>query len=140
MSKPDNFPWLSPYLLAKDIDELVKFYQKAFGFRLRGDDVMRDDNGKLLHCELEFHDTIIMVGSQEGWEMKKPCQSPRTTGVASPMFLYAYVDNVDEFFKHAVECGAKVLDEPEDQVWGDRKCTLEDPEGYFWSFGTHLNQ
>ena len=32
MDKPDNMPWLTPYLTVKDAKASLAFYEQAFGF------------------------------------------------------------------------------------------------------------
>ena len=45
---------------------------------------------------------------------------------------------MDTFYEKALQQGAKSLSAPEDMFWGDRMCSLQDPEGYSWYFATHL--
>jgi len=52
--------------------------------------------------------------------------------------LMLYVPNVDDVFKRAVDAGAKQLRPVENQFYGDRMGTLEDPFGHVWSIGTHV--
>ena len=52
--------------------------------------------------------------------------------------LFLYVDDVDKVFSQAVTEGAKVLMGVEDQFWGDRYGSIEDPFGHIWSISTHI--
>jgi len=63
--------------------------------------------------------------------------SPKTIG-GSPVGLFLYVDDVDKIVNQAVAEGAKVLMEVEDQFWGDRYSSIEDPFGHRWSIPTHI--
>ncbi len=45
---------------------------------------------------------------------------------------------MDAFFAQAVNAGAKVVKAVEDQFYGDRNGTLEDPFGHTWFLGTHI--
>ena len=54
------------------------------------------------------------------------------------MGLFLYVDDVDKFVNQAVAEGAKVVMEVEDQFWGDRYGSIEDPFGHRWSISTHI--
>jgi PhnB protein len=63
--------------------------------------------------------------------------SPKTIG-GSPVGLFLYVDDVDKIVNQAVAEGAKVLMEVEDQFWGDRYGSIEDPFGHRWSISTHI--
>ena len=64
-------------------------------------------------------------------------RSPKQLNQATQM-LYVYVDKVDEHFQRAKKAGAKILKEPEDQFYGDRRYAAEDPEGHQWMFATHV--
>ena len=52
--------------------------------------------------------------------------------------LYIYVDDVDAHCEHARAAGATIVKEPEDQFYGDRHYTAQDPEGHQWVFGQHV--
>ena len=49
-----------------------------------------------------------------------------------------YVVDVDRTFRRAVAAGAKVKREVQDQFYGDRIGTLEDPFGHTWHLATHV--
>jgi uncharacterized glyoxalase superfamily protein PhnB len=51
--------------------------------------------------------------------------------------LYVYVDDVDKHFEHAKRTGARILEEPEDRFYGDRRYGAE-PEGHHWYFAQHV--
>jgi PhnB protein len=132
-AKPAGYPWVMPYLVVKDADKALAFYQKAFGFEKKMS--MPGPDGKTMHCEIVYRDYVIMFGPENP---TNPCKSPLTTGTQSPVGIYVYVDDVDAFFKRAKAAGAKVESEPKDQFYGDRNCALLDPDGYRWSFGTNV--
>jgi PhnB protein len=48
-----------------------------------------------------------------------------------------YVDDVDAIAKQAQAAGAKVLRPVQDQFYGDRAGTFEDPFGHVWTIATH---
>jgi PhnB protein len=48
-----------------------------------------------------------------------------------------YVDDVDSTVAGAIAAGARVLREVQDQFYGDRSGTLEDPFGHVWTISTH---
>jgi PhnB protein len=132
-AKPHDAPWLSPYIMVKDVDAAMEFYLKAFRFEKR--DSAPGEDGTTWHAELRYKDQLVMLGKQGGYDKKT--LSPATSGVESPMMLYFYCEDVDKFYQHAVAAGAKSLGEPEDMFWGDRMCRLQDPDGYIWSVATH---
>ncbi len=133
--KPAGLPTLFPYLTVKNAEKSIKFYQEAFQFTLRD---APEKEGKIVHAELTFEDTIIMLAPENAWGSVK--KAPISTGVASSLSIYVYVPDVDAYFKHAVQNKAEVISEPEDTFWGDRFCQLRDVDGYEWSFATHIGE
>jgi PhnB protein len=130
MSKPDRMSWVSPYLIVKDVDQSLRFYNGAFGFD--SGRTMRDDRGVIVHAETFHHDSCIMMGAQSPENTTR--QSPKISGHASPVSLYLYCDDVDAMYARALKHGATSIDAPEDMFYGDRRCTVEGVNGYQWCF------
>jgi uncharacterized glyoxalase superfamily protein PhnB len=133
--RQEGYPWLIPYLVVKDADAALAFYAKAFGFVKRM--AMPGPDGKTVHAEIMWKDGMIMLGPfRESPEM--PHRPPAISKVISPMALYLYCEDVDAVFARATAAGAKAIKPPQDQFYGDRTCTVEDPDGYQWSFATNV--
>jgi PhnB protein len=131
-SIPDEYRGATPYLCVRGAATAIDFYKNAFGAR----EVMRIamDKGKIGHAELRVGDAPFML-ADEFPEMN--FRSPQSIG-GTPVNVLIYVDDVDSLVKRAESAGAKVLRQPEDQFYGDRMATLEDPYGHSWSFATHI--
>ena len=110
-----------------DTSKSIAFYEQAFGF-------IQANPGED-YIEMRFNDVVVMFGKEGAYGEKS--QTPKHSGKECPMVLYVYCDNVDQFYKHAVDKGAKSLSGPKDTPWGDRMCELEDLDGYQWSFAEH---
>ena len=132
-AKPSNMPWLTPCLTVKDVDAAAAFYEKAFGFEKHF--AMPGPDGRTIHAEVGWRDAAIMIGPESA---KRSRKSPATTGVQPSNSLYVYCDDVEALFKRATAAGATGESAPKDMFWGDRTCTLIDPDGYFWSFATNV--
>lgn len=70
-----------------------------------------------------------------------PCEegafrNPRSLG-GSSVGLHVYVEDVDAQFAQALNAGAKAIKPVQDQFYGDRTATLEDPFGHIWFLATH---
>jgi PhnB protein len=63
-------------------------------------------------------------------------RGPRSLG-GSAVSILLYVDDVDTWFDRAIKAGGKELKPVQDQFYGDRSGTLEDPFGHVWSIATH---
>jgi PhnB protein len=127
---PENMPRITPYLLYQDVASILDWLGGTFGFqermRLQGPD------GTITHAEMELADGVIMMGCP-GPEYQNPKRVGRIT-----QHLYVYVDDVDKHFEHAKRTGARILEEPQDQFYGDRRYGAEDPEGHHWYFAQHV--
>jgi PhnB protein len=62
---------------------------------------------------------------------------PKSVG-GSPVMLHVYVEDVDAVFESAVQAGARTLEEPTLQFYGDRSGQFEDPFGHRWNVATHV--
>jgi uncharacterized glyoxalase superfamily protein PhnB len=129
-------PWITPYLIVKDVATSIEFYQKAFGFEKRF--AMPGEDGKIMHAEVIWQEGVIMLGPEASCGSKT--YAPATSGTPTPVSLYIYVPDVDAFFARAKAAGATVKLEPQDQFWGDRICGLIDPNGHEWCFATNVRE
>jgi PhnB protein len=127
---PENTPRVTPYLLYEDVAGAIGWLTTAFGFR----ESMRipGPDGKIAHAEMRMADGLIMMGCPG-----PQYQNPKRLGHVT-QHLYVYVDDVDAHFERAKKTGAKILEEPKDQFYGDRRYGAEDPEGHCWYFAQHV--
>ncbi len=132
---PAGYPWLMPYLVVRDADAALAFYAKAFGLEKRM--AMPGPEGKTMHAEMTWKDSVVMFGPfRESPEMAH--RPPVISKVVSPIGLYLYCEDVDAMFARAVAAGAKEVKPTQTQFYGDRTCTVEDPDGYQWTFATNV--
>ena len=127
---PAGMPRITPYLLYHDVEVALRFLAEAFGvgerMRLPGAD------GRIMHAEMSCADGVVM--------MRNPgagYRNPKEVGETTQM-LYVYVDDVDAHCQQARAAGAPILQEPEDQFYGDRNYRTEDSEGHQWTFAQHV--
>jgi PhnB protein len=128
---PDGYHSVTPYLSIQGAAEAIEFYKRALSatelFRLA------TPSGQIGHAEIRIGDSAIMLAD--------PCEtgvfrSPQSLG-GSSIGLHVYVEDVDALFAQAVDAGAKVVHPVQDQFYGDRTGTLEDPFGHVWFLATH---
>jgi PhnB protein len=131
-AKPDQYHSVTPYLVIKGAAAAIDYYKKAFGATERGR--MEAPGGRIGHAELQIGDSTVML-ADEFPEMGH--RGPRSLG-GTAVSLVLYVENVDEVFKRAAEAGARTIKPIENQFYGDRMGTLEDPFGHQWSIATHF--
>ena len=128
---PDGYHTVTPYMTIRDAAKALEFYKKAFGAEV----AVRMDGpgGRISHAEMRIGNSMIML-SDEAPEMG--AKSPQQLG-GSPVKLLLYVDDVDAITKRAVEAGATIVRPVEDQFYGDRVATIEDPFAHQWFIHTH---
>lgn len=134
--KPSDTPQLSIYLVVKDAKKSIDFYQKAFGFKI--DHVSEDEKGNPQHVSMKKGDALIMFCPEGAFGTVK--KSPARDNLLMPINAYIYCEDTDALYKQAINSGAKNVVEPQDSFWGDRFCSVLDPDNYEWSFATSLQK
>src|SRR5436309_2369666 len=95
---------------------------------------MPGPDGKIGHAELEIGDSMIMLADVFP---DMGGQGPKTIG-GTPVTVMVYVKDVDAVFEKALDNGATPINKVEDQFYGDRSGTFEDPFGHHWHVATHV--
>lgn len=129
-----GYPQLTLSLTVRSMQDSIRFYEQAFGFKLEFS--MPGPDGQLGHAQMSYFGGRIMF-SPEG-AMGGTARAPATTGTEVPAQSYVYCPDVDAFTARARAAGAKILMEPVNMFWGDRMVHLEDPDGYRWAFATNI--
>ncbi len=124
-----------PCLTVLDADKSIKFYEKAFGFKVIADEILKT-GGKTVHAGMSFEDRPVVMISPEN-DFMPEMKSPATTKTTPPVIFYIYCADIDTFTEAARVAEATVLAEPADMFWGDRKADFADPDGYRWTFATN---
>jgi uncharacterized glyoxalase superfamily protein PhnB len=98
---------------------------------------MAGPDGKVMHAEIRFGDSVLMMGEENpAWPQFKSAESMG----GSPISLHMYVPDVDATFKQAVDAGAKMEMPIQDMFWGDRYGKVRDPFGYVWGIATRVKE
>ncbi|MBC7871161.1 MAG: VOC family protein [Chitinophagaceae bacterium] len=130
---PDGYHTTTPYLIVKDADLALNFYQKAFGaIELRRS---IDSGGIVRNVQIKIGDSPVMLGiraEDSAVQEQKVGDLPRVS-------IYLFVEDADQVFQQAVGEGATSLYAPEDQDYGNREGGLVDPFGITWWIATALN-
>lgn len=129
---PEGYSSVTPYLVAKDAIAAIEFYKQAFS----ASELMRmvAPDGKVAHAEIKIGDSPIMLADEYP---DMGFRSPQTLGGAG-VNLMIYTENADAMIEQAVASGAKLIREVQDQFYGDRSGTVEDPFGHVWTIATHI--
>ena len=127
MYKPSGYNSLSPYLIIDDAKKFVELMKAIFDAKeLRRYD---QENGDILHCELQVDDSIIMISNSTS-------QYP-----ANKAMLHLYVPDVFKTFRKAIENGCEIIEEPINKDGDpDTRGSFYDFAGNFWSVSTQIKE
>jgi PhnB protein len=123
----------TPRLTFRDAAKAIEFYERAFGAKEKFR--FQLESG-IPHAEITIGDSTILLTEEwpEGGRF-----SPETLG-NSPVIMSLSVPDVDKFFAHAIEAGAKTVRPVANQFYGRREGMLEDPFGYTWGVSTLMEE
>ena len=121
---------LTSALCYRDPKKALDWLQKAFGFELAM--VITDDKGEIGLSEMRFGECLVMIGNEWTGDHK----SPASIGGKNTQTVHVHLtDNIDKHCERARKAGAEILQEPQDQFYGDRTYRARDFEGHIWTFG-----
>ncbi len=116
---------LVTYLQVDGAMKAADFYQRAFGAEIAVAHPV-DDKGRTMHVHLYVNGSSLMMGDAYP-EHGHPLQKPQAFN------LTLQVDDIDRWWKRAVDAGAEVVMPVADMFWGDRYGQLRDPFGVLWA-------
>jgi PhnB protein len=122
---------LNAYVTFKDCNRAIDFYKKAFGATEK--ERLSTPDGHIAHASLEIEGSLLMMADEDAMMGGK---SIETLG-GCPVTFSLYVRDCDKVFRNAVNAGGKEIRPVEDQFYGDRAGTLNDPFGCTWMIATH---
>ena len=129
---PKGYSSVTPYLIVSGAVRAIDYYKLAFD----ATEIMRFEGpgGTLAHAELQIGNSRIMLADEAPQMGHK---SPQTLG-GSSVGLMIYVPDVDTVFKRALNAGGEEVRALQNQFYGDRSGTLNDPFGHQWTVATHV--
>jgi PhnB protein len=129
---PDGYTSVTPYLIITGAAAAMDFYTKVFGAA----EIMRMDgpDGGVAHAEMQIGNAKIMLADEHP---AMGFRSPQSLG-GSGTGIMLYIEDVDRVVARAVENGARIHQEVQDQFYGDRSGTVIDPFGHLWTIATHV--
>lgn len=129
--QPAGYHTVTAAYVLHDANAAIEFYKAVFGAVEK--DRMSAPDGKILHAELAFGNSLLML-SDEAPEMGY--KSAKTLG-GSPVSLMFYTPDVDGVVAKATGAGATAAVPVTDMFWGDRFGMLVGPDGFGWGVATH---
>lgn len=125
---------LHAYFSYRDAAAALRWLEEAFGFETTME--YPDDKGGIMHAEMRRDNVAItLFTDEEGYD--KLARKGESVGHGSYVALGSEAE-VDAVYASAVKAGAESVWTPDNTEWGNYRCRVADPEGYEWTFGTHL--
>lgn len=119
---PQGFHAVTPYLGVRDAAGLILFLENAFG-AFEVNKVYRTD-GSIMHAAMRIDDSMIELSdARDPWP-------------AMPAAIHLYVIDCDASYLAALSAGARSIQEPQNQSYGERSAAVEDPTGNVWYIAT----
>lgn len=129
MDDPFRHATLGSGVFYKEPRAALDWLEQAFGFERSM--VVSDKDGALIHAEMRFADAYIIVDAE--WTDR--IASPASLGGKNTQSVYLKLpDGIDAHCENARKAGAVIIQEPEDQFYGERTYRALDPEGHMWTF------
>lgn len=128
-------PGFRSALFYQDPKTALAWLEKAFGLELVM--LLEDDQGTLVHSQMSFGDSYVMIGQ----EWSEDHKSPKSVGGKNTQTVNMQIDtDIDAHFERAKAAGAVIDAEPETQFYGDRTYRCRDPEGHIWTVSQTVAQ
>jgi uncharacterized glyoxalase superfamily protein PhnB len=135
MTENSNTTSLHAVLSYRDAPAALRWLEKAFGFEVTME--FPDDKGGIMHAEVRYGTGVAFTVFTDEVGYDRPARKGETAGSG----LYVAVASeaaVDAVHSSAAAAGAESIWSPGATEWGNYRCRLVDPEGYEWTFGTHV--
>jgi uncharacterized glyoxalase superfamily protein PhnB len=121
----------------KDAKAAIEFLTRAFGFVAKGVYTAEGDPSVVVHAQLDWPPGGgVMLGSagrrEEEWV--------DSTGHGQCYCVTDTDEDVDRVYARAMGLGATSVRPPAHPPSGGRGCTVRDPEGNQWSFGSYRGE
>ncbi|KAA3630681.1 MAG: VOC family protein [Calditrichaeota bacterium] len=124
--KPNGYQNVIPYMVVKDLEQLVEFFKKGFDAELN--EYVPDGTGNVNHAEVTIGDSKIMIGRA------------RENHPPLPMMLYIYVKDCKATYKKCLEASGESLMEPQKEFYGDMTAGVKEPQGNSLWIATHVEE
>jgi PhnB protein len=133
-----KYPSVIPMIAYENGLKAMTWLTKAFGFQAKEKWLAED--GTLTHGEMIAGDGLIMLATptkdyQSPKHHSEVCQQAKKWFEVPYIIdgVVVYVDNIEDHFKNAKDCGARILSNIEEDSSGKRY-RVEDLEGHRWFF------
>jgi uncharacterized glyoxalase superfamily protein PhnB len=108
----------------RDPKAALEWLERAFGFEPTL--IVTGSDGIIVHAHLEMGGAVFAIGRGE---------SPASLGGNHSQVHVRFKDPIQPHYERALKAGAKIIDGPTRQFYGDITYVAADLEGHIWRFG-----
>jgi uncharacterized glyoxalase superfamily protein PhnB len=119
------------YLQVDGAMKAADFYKRAFGAELAGAHPP-DDKGRTMHVHVYINGSSVMLADPYP-DYGHPLEKPQA------LTLTINVDDIDAWWKRAVDAGATSVMPVSEMFWGARYGQVRDPFGVLWALNQPLS-
>ncbi len=116
-----------PHILYQNVSDAMAWLTKTFGFI---ENYRYGEPGKPSGAQMYLGKAYIMLRDAKG------CATPAQLGFGTQS-LTIFVEDVDSHFARAKAAGAKIVEELNETMYGERQYGVEDLDGHHWLFAKH---
>lgn len=117
---------VNPLLSIRDVEASLKFYTELLGFSFEGT-MLPGDDGKPVFAGVKHGETTVWLDHTEYADL------PPNTPVGVGVELYISLDkaaDIDALYEKLKVAGVKIVEELQEQFWGDKRFVIQDLDGY----------
>ena len=115
---PEGLGTVTTYLHPRGAQALIEFLKRAFAADEMA--VHRGPEGTIVHAKIRVGDSVIEMGeAHDQW-------------LPMPTMFYVSVDDVDAWYRRALDAGATSMEPPALQPYGERRAAVGDAFGNQW--------
>jgi PhnB protein len=122
--QPEGYQSVIPYIHAGNASRVISFMKDVFDAKEIA--VYLRPDGKVGHAAFRIGDSVIEL-ADEGSEWP-----------AMPCALQVYVPDTDAAYQRALKAGARSLQAPATQFYGDRAASVRDSNGNNWYIASQV--
>ena len=119
-----------PHIYFDDAGAAIEFYAKAFGAKQLGEGTfIKDDKGMIVHAEIVFYGTTLMLSDVTNAAIYGSPQHVGTTSVS----LHFFVDDTQPVFDRAIAAGCVEVKPVTKLDYGATTGVVRDPFSHVWA-------
>jgi uncharacterized glyoxalase superfamily protein PhnB len=116
-------------LVYRDVGAAIKWLTEVFGFK---EHYRYGDPSQPQGAQMQVGNAYVMLGVAQPGKT-----SPSEAGFRT-QYLTIFVDDVAAHYERTKAAGAKIIEELNETMYGERQYVAQDPEGHPWLFSQHV--